>query len=44
MSVTYKVEWPMSLGAPRDSLEAKQTRSMTGSTWRILRVTTRASS
>src|SRR5438309_11902999 len=24
MAVNYKVEWPMSLGAARDSLEAKQ--------------------
>ncbi|MCS6947671.1 MAG: aromatic ring-hydroxylating dioxygenase subunit alpha [Steroidobacteraceae bacterium] len=24
MAVNYKVEWPMNLGAPRDSLEAKQ--------------------
>jgi hypothetical protein len=24
MSANYKVEWPMTLGAPRDSLEAKQ--------------------
>jgi len=24
MSVNYKVEWPMSLHAPADSLEAKQ--------------------
>ncbi|MGH7107887.1 MAG: aromatic ring-hydroxylating oxygenase subunit alpha, partial [Acetobacteraceae bacterium] len=24
MAVNYKVEWPMTLGAPRDSLEAKQ--------------------
>src|SRR5262249_10165575 len=24
MAVNYKVDWPMSLGAPRDSLEAKQ--------------------
>lgn len=24
MAVNYKVEWPMSLGAPKDSLEAKQ--------------------
>ena len=24
MAVNYKVEWPMNLGAPKDSLEAKQ--------------------